>query len=167
MQFAVVLSLIAAASASLLPRAPACPSAKGSACGIVSAIGNSVTFPPKCVSKPRCEGDVSFAGITAHVQIGVNLQLDGRPGWTVSTMASGATGSEMAAARSQLTTAQRSGLTLYIALSPKAMPVAIPSRSHSQVDHQCSLRRAVHLRICAAPRVFLQAPPPIASSQFQ
>jgi hypothetical protein len=67
MQLLTILSLVATASAaSLMARLGACPTASGSPCGIVSALGTSVTYP-KCTCKPTCEGDVSFSGITAHV----------------------------------------------------------------------------------------------------
>ncbi|OAQ59647.1 hypothetical protein VFPPC_13541 [Pochonia chlamydosporia 170] len=70
MKFAVVLSLVAAASAaSLTRRLDACPTAGGSPCGIVTALGSSVTYP-NCKCNPTCEGDVTFVGIKAHVQIG-------------------------------------------------------------------------------------------------
>lgn len=67
MQFSVVLALVATVSASVLSRdLPACPTSTGSACGIVTALGNTITYP-SCNCQPTCSGDVNFSGITANV----------------------------------------------------------------------------------------------------
>lgn len=68
MQFAVILSLVATVSAGILTRQdlPACPTNAGSACGIVTALGKTITYPD-CNCTPTCSGDVNFSGITANV----------------------------------------------------------------------------------------------------
>lgn len=68
MQFAVILSLVAAVSAGVLTRQdlPACPANSGSPCGTVTALGKSVTYPD-CNCQPTCSGDVNFSGISANV----------------------------------------------------------------------------------------------------
>lgn len=67
MQFSVVLALITTVSASVLSRdLPACPTAAGSACGIVTALGKTITYP-SCNCQATCSGDVTFSGIKANV----------------------------------------------------------------------------------------------------
>lgn len=64
MRAATIFAIISGASA-LSIRAE-CPTASGSACGTVVALGNTVTYP-KCDCKTTCSGPVSVGGITATV----------------------------------------------------------------------------------------------------
>ncbi len=67
MQVTILFALIAGASAaSLVPRADECPATSGSACGTVTAVGQSITYP-KCDCVPDCQGTVSFQGISGTV----------------------------------------------------------------------------------------------------
>ncbi|KAK3180022.1 hypothetical protein K4F52_008600 [Lecanicillium sp. MT-2017a] len=71
MQFTVLLALVAGVSAaSLSPRAE-CPATSGSACGTVTALGQSITYP-ECECVADCSGTVSFQGITGTVSLGVS-----------------------------------------------------------------------------------------------
>ncbi|KAG8410475.1 hypothetical protein J3459_017116 [Metarhizium acridum] len=67
MQFAIVLSLIATASADGL--LPSCSIASGSPCGIASALGQNITFP-NCTCNPTCEGTVTILDVDFNAKIG-------------------------------------------------------------------------------------------------
>ncbi|KAM3513589.1 hypothetical protein MY11210_002784 [Beauveria gryllotalpidicola] len=64
MRAATILAIVSGAGA-LSIRAE-CPTSAGSACGIVTALGRTVTYP-NCNCKTTCSGRVSFGGITADV----------------------------------------------------------------------------------------------------
>ncbi|ATY60003.1 hypothetical protein A9K55_005702 [Cordyceps militaris] len=67
MRAATMLAIISGAGA-LSIRAE-CPTASGSPCGTVVALGQSITYP-KCTCKTTCSGPVNFSGISATVSIG-------------------------------------------------------------------------------------------------
>lgn len=67
MQFSIVLSLIATASAAaLLSGEVACPTTTGSMCGVASALGlKNITFP-SCKCNAECRGKVEILGVQFH-----------------------------------------------------------------------------------------------------
>ncbi|KAK8148557.1 hypothetical protein G3M48_009807 [Beauveria asiatica] len=70
MRATTILGIISGAGA--LSMRAECPTSSGSACGIVTALGQSVGYP-KCNCKTTCSGTVNFSGIKADVSIGVLL----------------------------------------------------------------------------------------------
>lgn len=64
MRAATILAIVSGAGA-LSIRAE-CPTSSGSACGIVTAVGKTVTYPD-CNCKTTCSGSVKFAGFPATV----------------------------------------------------------------------------------------------------
>ncbi|KHO10590.1 hypothetical protein MAA_11807 [Metarhizium robertsii ARSEF 23] len=74
MQFSIVLSVIATASAAaLLPGEVACPTTKGSMCGVANAGGiKNITFPT-CKCNAGCRGQVEILGVQFDAWIGVSI----------------------------------------------------------------------------------------------
>ncbi|KAH0592651.1 hypothetical protein MHUMG1_09643 [Metarhizium humberi] len=72
MQFSIVLSLIAtAAAAALLPGEAACPTTKGSMCGVANNGGiDNITFPA-CKCNVGCKGQVKILGVPFDAWIGI------------------------------------------------------------------------------------------------
>lgn len=64
MRAATIFAIISGASA-LSIRAE-CPTASGSACGVVEVLGQTVGYP-KCDCQTTCSGPVSVSGISATV----------------------------------------------------------------------------------------------------
>lgn len=64
MKFSIVLSVIATASAAaLLPGEVACPTTKGSMCGVANNGGiENITFPA-CKCNVECRGQVEILGV--------------------------------------------------------------------------------------------------------
>ncbi|KAM3497286.1 hypothetical protein MY10362_009360 [Beauveria mimosiformis] len=71
MQFSIVLSFIATASAAtLLPRQqPTCPTTIAAPCVITTVLGFPFTFPA-CRCNPTCEGTLNIFGFPLRAQLG-------------------------------------------------------------------------------------------------